>query len=106
MTAECEEAFLDIKRKLTNAPILAFPQLDVLFILDSDARDSGLGAVFSGSMWDVTWNSIGLSPPEIHAKPSQLASSGHGEETPQPGNLRDARQRTRETSVDSGDVEL
>ena len=46
-TAECKEAFLHIKRKLTNAPILAFPQLDVPFILDSDASDSGLGAVLS-----------------------------------------------------------
>ena len=46
-TAECTEAFLHIKRKLTNAPILAFPQLDVPFILDSDASDSGLGAVLS-----------------------------------------------------------
>ena len=36
-----------IKSKLTNAPILAFPQLDVPFILDSDASDSGLGAVVS-----------------------------------------------------------
>ena len=46
-TADGQEAFLHIKRKLTNAPILAFPQLDVLFILDSDASDSGLGAVLS-----------------------------------------------------------
>ena len=35
VTAECQEAFLHIMNKLTNAPILAFPQLDVLFILDS-----------------------------------------------------------------------
>ena len=46
-TAECEEAFRNIKRKLMNAPILAFPQLDVTFILDTDASDSGLGAVLS-----------------------------------------------------------
>ena len=46
-TAECEEAFRNIKRKLMNAPILAFPQLDVPFILDTDASDSGLGAVLS-----------------------------------------------------------
>ena len=44
-TAECEEAFRDIKHRLWSAPILAFPQLDVPFILDSDASDSGLGAV-------------------------------------------------------------
>ena len=46
-TADGQEAFLHIKCKLTNAPILAFPQLDVPFILDSDASDSGLGAVLS-----------------------------------------------------------
>ena len=32
---------------MSSAPILAFPQLDVLFILDSDVSDSGLGAVLS-----------------------------------------------------------
>ena len=47
-----------------------------------------------------------FSPPESHEKPSQLTSSGHAEETPQTGNLRDVRQPTRETLVDSGDVEL
>ena len=46
-TAECEEAFWKIKRHLSTAPILAFPQLDVLFILDTDASDGGLGAVLS-----------------------------------------------------------
>ena len=46
-TAECEEAFLNIKRKLMNAPILAFPRLDVPFILDTDPCDRGLGAVLS-----------------------------------------------------------
>ena len=30
-----------------NAPILAFPQLDVPFILDTDTSHSGLGAVLS-----------------------------------------------------------
>ena len=46
-TAECKEAFRDIKHRLSSAPILAFLQLDVPFILDSDASDSGLGAVLS-----------------------------------------------------------
>ena len=46
-TAECKEAFRDIKHRLPSVPILAFPQLDVPFILDSDASDSGLGAVLS-----------------------------------------------------------
>ena len=46
-TAECEEACRKIKRHLSNASILAFPRLDVPFILDTDASDSGLGAVLS-----------------------------------------------------------
>lgn len=50
-TAECEEAFLGIKQKLMNAPILAFPRLDAPFIIDTDACDSGLGAG-SGSGWE------------------------------------------------------
>ena len=46
-TAECEEAFLSIKQKMMNAPILALPRLHVPFILDTDASDRGLGAVLS-----------------------------------------------------------
>ena len=38
---------MDIKRKLMNAPILSLLQLDVPFILDSDASDVGLLAVLS-----------------------------------------------------------
>ena len=46
-TTQCEEAFESITRKLMNAPILAFPQLDEPFILETDASDRGLGAVLS-----------------------------------------------------------
>ena len=52
-TTQREEAFGSIKWKLMNAPILAFPQLDELFILDTrctyaqDASDRGLGVVLS-----------------------------------------------------------
>lgn len=38
---------MSINRHLTNAPILDFPQSDVPFFLDTDACDSGLGAVLS-----------------------------------------------------------
>ena len=46
-TQGCHEVFLKIKRQLVNAPILAFSRLDTLFILDTDASDSGIGAVLS-----------------------------------------------------------
>ena len=45
-TTQLEEAFGSIKRKLMNAPILAFPQLDEPFILDTDASDRGLGQCY------------------------------------------------------------
>ena len=47
-----------------------------------------------------------FSPPESHEKPFQLTSSAQVEETSQTGDLRDARQPSRGTLVDSGDVEL
>ena len=46
-TQGCHEAFLNIKRQLANALILAFHRLDTLFILDPNASDSGIGAVLS-----------------------------------------------------------
>ena len=45
-------------------------------------------------------------PPESHEKPFQLTSSTQAEETSQTGDLRDARQPSRGTLADSGDVEL
>ena len=46
-TSECEDAFRRLKALLTTAPILAFPTTDGLFILDTDASNTGLGVVLS-----------------------------------------------------------
>jgi RNase H-like domain found in reverse transcriptase/Reverse transcriptase (RNA-dependent DNA polymerase) len=40
-----EEAFVTLKRKLTEAPVLAAPRDEGLFILDSDGSDLAVGAV-------------------------------------------------------------
>ena len=42
-TQACQEAFAELKRRLTSAPILAFPDFNKPFILDTDASDSGIG---------------------------------------------------------------
>ena len=42
-----KEAFETLKALLCNAPILAYPQLDKQFILQTDASDLGLGAVLT-----------------------------------------------------------
>ena len=46
-TTECEAAFLKLKSRLVSAPILAFPDFTKIFILDTDASQSGVGAVLS-----------------------------------------------------------
>ena len=48
-TAECNEAFFDLKKKHVSAPILAMPDFSQHFILDTDASGEGLGAVLSQS---------------------------------------------------------
>ena len=46
-TEEAEEAFKKLKLALTNPPILAYLDPSSLFILDTDASASGIGAVLS-----------------------------------------------------------
>ena len=46
-TANCTDAFEMLKKKLTSAPILAFPRPSDTFILDTDASECGIGAVLS-----------------------------------------------------------
>ena len=64
-TQGCHETFLNIKRQLVNAPILAFPRLDTLFILDTDASDSGIGTVLQdGRERVIAYAARGLSKSE------------------------------------------
>ena len=44
---EAEHAFVTLKRLLTTAPILRYPELNKPFILDTDACDFAMGAVLS-----------------------------------------------------------
>lgn len=46
-TPECAQAFQTLKDKLTSAPILAYPDYKLPFILDTDASQVGIGAVLS-----------------------------------------------------------
>lgn len=44
---QCSKAFLALKTLLTEPPILAFPDPELKFILDTDASHAGIGAVLS-----------------------------------------------------------
>lgn len=44
-TLEAENAFIEIKKRLTSSPILASPDFSKEFIIQTDASDTGLGAI-------------------------------------------------------------
>ena len=44
---ECQKAFDELKSKLHQSPVMAYPKKDCDFILDTDASDQGIGAVLS-----------------------------------------------------------
>ena len=46
-TTDCQEAFDKLKRALTSSPILSYPQPNLPFVLDTDASNTGAGAVLS-----------------------------------------------------------
>ncbi|KAL7870950.1 hypothetical protein SRHO_G00084470 [Serrasalmus rhombeus] len=67
-TPQCEQSFEALKAKLVSAPVLAFADFSLPFILEIDASHSGLGAVLSqeqeGQVRPVAYASRGLRPPE------------------------------------------
>ena len=46
-TEECDQAFEELKRRLTSAPILAMPLDEGRYVLDTDASYGAIGAVLS-----------------------------------------------------------
>ena len=68
-TRECQEAFTELKGRLTSAPILASPDFSKPFILDTVASDNGIRAVLSqhdedGGERVIAYASRALSKPE------------------------------------------
>ncbi|KAL2089430.1 hypothetical protein ACEWY4_014118 [Coilia grayii] len=67
-TDACEESFQELKNRLVNAPILAFANFNLPFILEVDASHIGLRAVLSqeqeGKVRPIAYTSRSLSPPE------------------------------------------
>ena len=46
-TQSCQNAFEELKSNLTESPLLAYPDFDKSFILETDVSVKGLGAVLS-----------------------------------------------------------
>ena len=66
---ECTQSFEELRARLVSSPVLVFPDYRKPFILDTDASDSGIGAVLSQVQDDgmervVAYASRLLSKPE------------------------------------------
>lgn len=46
-TNACQKSFERLKSALTSSPVLAYPQPGSMFILDTDASNTGIGVVLS-----------------------------------------------------------
>ena len=68
-TKPCQATFEELRRRLISAPVLAYPDFNCQFILDTDASDVGIGGVLSqvddeGRERVVAYGSRLLSKPE------------------------------------------
>lgn len=67
-TAECDQAFEELKQCLTSAPLLGYPDFTKTFLLEVDASHHGLGAVLSQKQENglvvIGYASRGLKPTE------------------------------------------
>ena len=77
----CEAAFHQLKTLLTEAPVLAFPEFDCGFLLETDASGIGLGAVLAqkqddGTVHPVAYVSRTLQPHEQNYGVTELEALG------------------------------
>ena len=68
-TRHCQSAFDELRKCLVSSPVLAYPDYNRQFILDTDASDTGIGAVLSqisdqGSERVIAYASRSLTRPE------------------------------------------
>ena len=80
-TPTCQQAFDKLKQLLTNAPVLAFPNFELDFILETDASGDGLGAVLAqkhqdGGIRPVAFASRTLQPHEKNYGATELEALG------------------------------
>lgn len=78
---KCQNAFDELNSLLTKAPVLAFPDFGVPFILETDASGRGLGAVLAqqqedGSVRPMAYASRTLKPNEKKYGVTELEGLG------------------------------
>ena len=73
-TSECEIAFTQAKRILTQAPVLAHPNYDEPFILFTDACDSAVGAYLAQKQPDNTLKPTGFFSKRLVGAPTRYST--------------------------------
>jgi transposase InsO family protein len=61
-TSECETAFQALKHALISAPVLALPDFSKTFVIETDACDTGIGAVLQQDGHPLAFLSKALGP--------------------------------------------
>eukprot|EP01053_Blabericola_migrator_P005380 Blabericola_migrator_1__5379@NODE_2755_length_2389_cov_14_470715_g1724_i0_p1_GENE_NODE_2755_length_2389_cov_14_470715_g1724_i0NODE_2755_length_2389_cov_14_470715_g1724_i0_p1_ORF_typecomplete_len426_score34_27RVT_1/PF00078_27/5e22RT_RNaseH_2/PF17919_1/5_7e22RT_RNaseH/PF17917_1/4_9e09RVP_2/PF08284_11/0_0056RVT_2/PF07727_14/0_053PASTA/PF03793_19/0_079RVT_thumb/PF06817_14/0_14CdvA/PF18822_1/5_9e02CdvA/PF18822_1/0_89_NODE_2755_length_2389_cov_14_470715_g1724_i01521279 len=72
-TGEAEEAFKEVKRRMTELPVLILPRADRPYILDTDASSTAVGAILQqqdeeGNLHPVAYASRAFRGPEKNRK--------------------------------------
>ncbi len=80
-TPLCQQAFEQLKKLLTESPVLAFPDFEKNFLLETDASRAGLGAVLAqkqedGTIRPIAFASRTLQPHERNYGVSELEGLG------------------------------
>jgi len=69
-TEECNNAFIELRNAIANAPILKFPNSQLPYELMTDASDSAVGAVlmqrYDNQLYPVAYYSQKLTPTELN----------------------------------------
>nr|GEX32666.1 hypothetical protein [Tanacetum cinerariifolium] len=60
-TSEAAKAFDNLKAKVTEAPVLAFPNIDEVFQVECDASAVGIGGVLNQNQWPIAFFSEKLN---------------------------------------------
>ena len=74
-TPACQEGFDQLKKALTEAPVLAYPDYSKLFILETDTSLKGLGAILSQKGDDNEVHVIAYASRSLH--PSEKSMRGY-----------------------------
>lgn len=74
-TGECQAAFEELKRLLTMAPVLVFPDFKCPFILETDASLEGLGAVLAQRKEDGMIHPVSYASRTVQGAEKRYAST-------------------------------